>query len=132
MMSREPHFPHTNNPLNRYDRLRSVLLSPPKHEALNFRVLTAILAWAACQSSSGTMRHSGTSTLFQSSTGLCLLTFRPVSGLRTLTVRFHTCTPRYRSFRSSSRMDDGHHAWIERVLGGCGAGTPVSFSVLAI
>lgn len=42
-----------------------------------------------------------------------------VSGLRVFSVRFQTCTPRYRSFLSISRMDEGHHACMSRVRGGC-------------
>src|SRR5712671_1735080 len=53
-----------------------------------------------------------------SSLGRALLTLRPVSGFRAFSVRFHTCTPRYRSFLSISRIEDVHHACIGRVRGG--------------
>src|SRR2546422_9276037 len=64
--------------------------------------MCAILAWTVVQRFSGTIRHSGTSTRLHSSLGRALLTLRPVSGFRAFSVRFHTCTPRYRSFLTAA------------------------------
>ena len=52
--------------------------------------------------------------------------------LRSFWVRFQTNTPRYRSLRSISKIDDTHHALTCRVLGGFGAGTPSAFNLLEI
>src|SRR5438445_351478 len=76
------------------------------------------------------MRSFGTSTRSHSSFGRALLTLRPVSGFRVFTVQFQTRTPRYRSFRSISRIEDGPHACIVLVFGGCGDGTLSAFSEL--
>src|SRR4051794_4925933 len=81
---------------------------------------------------SGTMRQSGTSTRIHSDSGRGRLTFLPVSGLRSFFVRFHTWTPRYRSLRSISKIDDVHHARPVRFRDGMGDMTPSPLRAFAI
>src|SRR5262249_5625662 len=128
----EPHSPQVSRPLNRYDRLRSVRFIPPNVAAVKRPDESAIRYCTAFQSSSDTMRHSGTGFRIHSCCGRGLLILRPVSGLRTFKVLFQTCTPRYFSLRNISRKEDGHHARIVRVRGGCGAATPSSFNTFEI
>jgi hypothetical protein len=128
----EPQTPHTRKPLKIYRLLRSVLWNPPNWLAENRFPAKRFLVCARSQSSSETIRHSGTSMRFQSLSGRGRLVFRPVSGLRSFLVRFQTNTPRYRSLRSISKIDETHQDRTCRVFGGLGEGTPSTFKVLAI
>src|SRR5215472_16024297 len=101
--------PHFKKPESKYSAEKDRQHSPGEEPAAKKALTTASLRSTALHTSSDTIRRWGAYKTTHSDLGRSRCTRRPVLGSRTLRVRFHTATPRYRSLWSITERADGAH-----------------------
>src|SRR5712691_237797 len=127
-----PQSPHRRNPDNKYGEEKVRRQSPRRLPPIKLDRTPLNLLTTFSQSSSETIRSSGTSETFHSSRGRLRLIFRPVRGSRTLRVRFHMTLPRYRSLCRITYRQPGDQDACNWPRYGIGLGTLSAFKPFAI